>query len=311
MDWSNILSFTFLVNILSASLKLATPLVLAALGEIFAERSGVFNLGIEGIMLVSGVGGFIVAYFAENLWLGVIVGIAIGALLGLFFAFMVITIKADQIVTGLALLIFCDGLAIYFYRILFKSSRIPQITPFRKYPLPFLSDIPFLGAIIFDQNVLTYLAIMLVIITTVVIFKTVYGLRSTAVGESPIAADTVGINVFKNRYLSVILGGAFAGLAGAYFPLGELGFYSNSMIGGRGFIAIALVVFGNWNPIIVLVGGLLFGIIDAIQIRFQILGTTIPSQFLIMLPYVLTVLALMFGKGRKSPSSLTVPYSRE
>lgn len=311
MDWTRILTIAFFINILAAAIKLATPLVLAAIGEIFAERSGVLNLGIEGIMLTSGFVGFSAAHFSENLWIGLVAGILSGTLLGLFFAFMVISLKTDQIVTGLSLLIFSNGLAIYLYRIFFGSSRLPQVTPFRKYPIPGLSDIPIIGSIFFNQNILTYLMFGLVIVSTIVIYRTIFGLRSAAVGESPAAADTVGINVNLNRYLSVMLGGAFAGMAGAYFPLAELGFYSNTMIGGRGYIALALVVFGKWNPLLALLGGIIFGIINAVQIRFQLMGSDIPSQFLIMMPYALTILALIIGKGRKAPSFLTIPYTRE
>jgi general nucleoside transport system permease protein len=311
MDWASILTIAFLIKVLAASVQIATPLVLVAVGEIFVERSGTLNLGIEGMMLFSGFAGFSVAVQTDSLWLGVAAGILVGALMGLFFGFMTITLRSDQIVTGLSILILSSGAAIYFYRIQFNALLIPQITPFREFTVPILAQIPFLGPVLFEQNVLTYLMYALVPIATIIMYRTRFGLRVNAIGEFPAAADDAGINVYAIRYITLIIGGALAGLAGAYFPLAELGFYANTMVGGRGFIALALVVFGRWNPLLALVGGLLFGSIDALQIRFQLLGATVPPQFLIMMPYVLTILALLFGKGRKTPAALTIPYKRE
>lgn len=311
MDWNTILTFTFLIQVLAASVRLATPLVFTAMGEIFSERSGVMNIGVEGIMLLGGFAGFSVAVLTENIWLGLLAGVLVGALMGAIFAFITVTLRSDQIVTGLAFMILSSGVAIYFYRIQFgKMKIIPQIDPFGPF-FPALSDLPIIGPLLFNQNILTWLMLLLVPVCAFLIYRTRFGLRMSAVGETPSAADTVGINVFSLRYLCVIFGGALAGLGGAYFPLAELGFYSNSMVGGRGFIALALVVFGRWNPFLVLGGGLLFGLIDAIQVRMQFLGAAIPSQFLIMLPYLLTILVILIGRTRKAPASLTVPYVRE
>lgn len=312
MDWSSLFTFAFLVQVLAASVRLATPLVYTALGEIFAERSGVLNLGVEGIMLFSGFAGFSVAILTQNNWLGIGAGILAGAIMGALFAFWTVTLRANQIVTGLAFLILSSGAAIYFYRIQFGSYKVfPQVEPFRQLTIPILSQIPLIGPILFDQNVLTLLMVALVPVCAIVLYATRFGLRISAVGEHPAAADTVGINVSVIRYICVVLGGALAGLSGAYFPLAELGFYSNSMVQGRGFIALALVVFGGWNPVFAFFGGLLFGLIDAIQIRIQLVGTAIPAQFLIMMPYVLTVLVILLGGTRRAPSALTTPYARE
>ena len=312
MDWSTIFTLTFLIQVLAASVRLATPLVLTALGEIFAERSGVLNLGVEGIMLFSGFTGFSIAILTKNNWLGVGAGILAGALMGFLFGVWTVSLRTNQIVTGLALLILSNGAAIYFYRIQFGSYKIfPQVEPFRQLTIPVLSQLPILGPILFNQNILTLTMVLLVPLCLVVLNYTRVGLRINAVGEQPAAADTVGISVKKICYLCVILGGALAGLSGAYFPLAELGFYSNSMVNGRGFIALALVVFGGWNPFFAFIGGLLFGLIDAIQIRIQLVGTAIPAQFLIMMPDVLTVLVILIGRTRQAPSALTTPYSRE
>ncbi len=312
MEWTTILTGAFLIQVLAASLHLATPLVLAALGEIFAERAGVLNLGIEGIMLLSGLSAFAIATNAQSVWLGILAGIATGALLGLFFAFMTVTRRADQIVTGLAFLILSSGAAIYFYRIIFGSrSLLPQIEPLSQLEIPLLKDIPILGPVLFNQTILTHLMLVLVVVCVLVLWRTPFGLRITAVGEYPAAADALGINVIAVRYACLVIGGALMGLAGAYFPLAELGFYSNSMIGGRGFIALALVVFGRWNPLLALAGGLIFGAADALQIRLQLIQSGIPSQLMIALPYILTVLVILVGRARQSPSALTIPYVRE
>lgn len=312
MDWSKILTAGFFIQILAASIQLATPLVLAALGEIFAERSGVFNLGIEGIMLLGGFSGFSIALITGNLWLGIIMSLVVGILLGVLFAFMTITLRADQIVTGLAFLILCSGAAIYFHRLQFSTSIVvPSLRPFQPIPIPILSKIPFLGPILFQHSIITYLMLALVPVCAIVLYRTTFGLRISAVGEYPAAADTAGVNVAIIRYACVIIGGMLSGLAGAFFSLGELGFYADTMVGGRGFIALALVVFGQWNPVIALTGGILFGLVDALQIRLQFLGTSVPSQFLVMMPYALTILVLLIGRRRGAPAALTLPYSRE
>jgi simple sugar transport system permease protein len=312
MDWSRILTVVFLIQILAAAVRLATPLVLAALGEVFAERSGVLNLGIEGIMLLGGFAGFSAALATENLWVGVLAGLLVGALMGLFFAMMTVSLRSDQIVTGLAFLILSTGAAIYFYRLQFSISLLaPSIRPFRSLAIPLLSDIPILGPVLFNHDVLTYIMLLLVPAAAIVLFHTPFGLRVTAAGEYPQAADTVGVNVTFTRYICVIIGGILAGLAGAYFSLAELGFFANTMVGGRGFIALALVVFGRWNPMWILAGGLLFGGVDAVQTRFQFLGSNIPSNFLIMMPYLLTIVVLLFGRRQNAPAALTIPYTRE
>jgi ABC-type uncharacterized transport system permease subunit len=312
MDWSKILTLAFLVQVLTTSIRLGTPLILAALGETFAERAGVFNLGLEGMMLLGAFTAFSVAFTTKSLWLGIAAGMLAGALLGLIFAFVTVTLRADQVVAGFALLTMASGLAMYFYRVQFTTRLVvASVRRFQPIALPGLADIPYLGQILFKHNVITYGMLLLVPICALILYRTRFGLHVTAVGEYPAAADSVGISVTFIRYACVIAGGMAAGLAGAYFSLADLGSYSDSMIGGRGFIALALVIFGHWNPAFVLVGGLVFGAIDAIQTRLQILGTSVPSQFLLMMPYILTIVVLLVGRRRASPSALTVPYARE
>lgn len=312
MDWNTFLTPLFLIQLLAASVSLATPLALAALGEVFAERAGILNLGIEGMMLFSGFVGFSVAFQTGNLWAGVAAALVIGTLMGLLFAFMTITLHANQTVTGLSLMFLGNGLAPYFYRLVFKISlETPRVDTFQNIPIPVLSKIPVIGPVFFNHSIFTYLMYVMVIITFLVIYRTPFGLRTNAVGESPQTADTLGVSVSHVRYICVIIGGALAGVAGAYYSLAELGSYSDSMINGRGFIASALVIFGRWDPVWTFGGALLFGAIDALQNRLQVLGSPIPSNFLQVTPYIMTIIVLLIGRHRKPPAALCIPYIRK
>lgn len=312
MDWNSLLTPLFWIELLTASVGLATPLVLAALGEVFAERSGVLNLGLEGILLFSGFVGFAASFYTDSLWLGTVAALGVGAVMGLIFAFITITLRANQTVIGLAIMFLGQGLAQYFYRMAFKVSlETPRVTPFDNIAIPVLSEIPVIGPVFFNHSIFTYLMFLLVIVSLVVIYKTPFGLRMNAVGESPETADTLGVSVIKMRYICVVAGSALAGLAGAFFSLVELGSYSDSMINGRGFIASALVIFGRWNPAWTLAGGVLFGGIDALQNRLQVMGSPIPSNFLQMTPYVITIIVLLIGRRCKAPAALGIPYTRK
>ena len=312
MDWSTFLTSVFWTQLLASAVSLATPLILAAMGEVFAERSGIINLGIEGMMLFSGFMAFTVAFQSGNIWTGVLLAVLTGALMSLLFAFMTITLRSNQTVTGLSLNFLGQGLAMYLYRTIFKiTTETPRITPFQNIAIPVLSDIPILGDVLFNHSIFTYLMFVLVPVGLIVIYRTPFGLRLNAVGESPQTADTLGVSVARIRYGCVIIGGALAGLAGAFFSLVELGTYSDSMVNGRGFIASALVIFGRWDPLWTLGGGLLFGGIDALQNRLQVLGSPIPSNFLQMTPYVVTILALLIGRRRKAPAAMGIPYVRK
>ena len=312
MKWADFLTVAFLIQILTAGVRLATPLLLSAVGEIFAERSGVLNLGVEGIMLLGGFTGFSFAIITGNLWIGMAASVIVGGLMGLLFAFMTVTLRTNQIATGLALLILSSGMAIYFHRMQFDFSLFPpSVESFQSIAIPVLSEIPFVGEILFNQTIFTYLMFLLIPIATFILYSTPFGLRVNAIGEYPQAADTVGVKVTSVRYICVVIGGMLAALGGACFPLAELGIYTDTMIGGRGFIALALVVFGRWNPLWTLAGGLIFGVVDAIQTRFQFIAAGIPSNFLIMMPYVLTILILLVGRKRNAPAALTVPFIRE
>ncbi len=312
MDWNNVFSFIFITNVLAGGVALSTPLVLAALGEVFTERSGVLNLGMEGIMILSALTAFSTALHTENAWFGLIVGMLTGGLMGALFAFLTITLRANQIVTAFAITIFGTGLALFLFRLETSASFImPSIETIKDLPLPFLSTLPILGKVFFSHDIITYLMFLMVPISAIILYKTPLGLRITAVGELPESADTLGVSVVKIRYICVIIGSILVGLAGAYLTVASFGFFNAGVAGGRGYIAVAIVAFGRWNPYWVMGGGILFGIIDALQSRLQILGAPIPPNFLLMLPYIFTVLMLMLAKEAKAPAALTQPYSRE
>lgn len=298
----------------ATGLRLAAPLLLAALGELFAERSGVLNLGIEGMMLMGAISGFWITFITESLFLGVLAAVMVGGLMGLLMAFLSISLRANQIVAGLALWIFGLGLSGFIYRSgIWGPYVYPTVSTFGDIAIPGLSGIPALGPILFNQSVLVYLSLIAVPICFFLLFKTTWGLKVTAVGENPRAADTLGIKVFHTRYICVIIGGILAGVAGAFLPLVWMGSFNENMTAGRGFIAFALVIFGAWKPWRILAGSVLFGSIDAVQMRLQASGGVwiYSYQFLLMLPYILTIVALVILSRRAgAPAALTKPYVR-
>ena len=303
---------TFLIGVLAASLRLATPILLAALGEIFVERAGILNLGVEGTMLMGALGGFLGAYWTGSLWVGVLAGMATGMLFGLLMGFMSITVKANQVVAGLGITILGSGLSTLLFRLAFGlRTAPPTLDIFPTMPVPLLSRIPWIGPILFQHNALVYLSLILVPIASLVLYRTHFGMKVRAVGESPDAADSRGIRVGLIRYLCLMLGGAMAGLGGSYLVLGSLGLFWTQMTAGRGFIAIAVVVFSKWDPARALLGAWVFGLASAVQISLQTLSVPIPSEILLMLPYVITLIVLV-GVSRRAefPAAFAVPYYR-
>jgi ABC-type uncharacterized transport system permease subunit len=311
--WRELLSQTFLIGVLAAGVRLATPILLAALGEVFAERAGVLKISIEGEMLVGALFGFLGAFYLNNIWLGMLIGMVIAAVYSLIAGVLSITLKVDQVITGITLNILALGLTSFIFRFILKKSLIPpSIKPLAVFKIPILSKIPVIGPIVFQQNLIVYLTFfVLVPVSTFVLFKTTFGLNLRAVGEHPLAADTVGINVYRTRYLCVMLGGLFAGLGGAFMTLAQLNMFTENMTAGRGFIALAAVIFGKWHPIGAMIATLLFGTADALQLRLQGLGVDVPYQFLLMLPYILTIIALVgVVKRTNAPSALAMPYQK-
>lgn len=300
-----------LIPLIAATLRVATPLLFAALGETINERAGVLNLGIEGTMMLGSFAGFAVAAATGSLWLGVLGALVIGMACGALVALLTVTFGLNQHVSGLGVTLLTSGLALFFYRVLFGSTSGVQA---RIEPFQLLNPFPnsAIGSI-FNQHALTYIAFALVPAAWWLLMRTQFGLRIRAVGENPEAADTAGVNVFRVRYFALMLGGALMGVAGAFLSLAQLGAFTFGIIAGRGWIAIALVIFGNWQPFKVMAGALLFGMLQAVQLRLQAEGVTlVPYEVLLAMPYVLTILALAFaGRAASVPAAMLKPYRRE
>lgn len=304
----------FLVPLLAAAVIAGTPILFAALGELITERAGIINLGVEGIMLVGAVSGFMVAVTTGNVWIGVLASMLAGGSVALIHAFLTITLRANQVVSGLALTIFGTGLSGYLGK---SYIGIPLQNPFAAVPLGPLADIPFIGPIFFQQDALVYISYLLVVAVWFYLYRTRPGLNLRALGENPAAMDALGLNVFSLRYIYVVAGGALGGIGGAYLSLAYAPSWLENMTAGRGWIAVALVIFALWNPWRALMGAYLFGAIDALGFRLQVMGIhQISPFFLKMLPYVFTVLILVYVvaryKGRlPTPGALGVSYDRE
>jgi len=289
-----------LVGMLASSLRMCTPIALGAAAGILCERAGVVNIAIEGMMLAAAAFGFGANLFFENIWVGVLAAVLVGGLMAGLHAVMSIRFKTDQIISGTAINILAVGTSGFLRRAyLVNAYFVGQTLPIIRIPL--LADIPVLGTLFFRSQPMVYTMMILVPLLYVVLFHTPWGLRTRAVGEHPRAADTVGINVFKMRYVNVIVAGCIAGLAGAWFSLETVGSFEDMMTGGKGFIALAAMIFGNWNPIGAFLGALLFGFADALQIKLQILNVPLPYQFLGMAPYVATMIVVGGVIGRSTP----------
>ena len=305
MDFTRFLALDW-IDMLQAALRTATPIVLAALGGILAERSGVINIALEGIMLVAAYVGFVVGVLTGSTLIGLLGALIAGALVAALHAALCIRFKTDQVISGVVINIFAAGLTGYFYR---QFDINADVTTLSQINIPLLQNIPVLGPILFQQRVLTYVMLIAVVLLHLALFRTAWGLRTRAVGERPRAADTVGIKVNRLRYMNVILSGMLAGLGGAYLTLGSVGRFTPLMTGGRGFIGLAAMIFGNWTPFGALAASLLFTIPDAIAVKLQILNVQIPSQIVTLLPYVLTIIALAgFGRRSRAPEALGKPY---
>ncbi len=315
-----LLASVLTVSLFASTIRAATPLILAALGGIFSERSGVVNIALEGIMLIGAFFAMLISYLGVQMGLpplvsalfGMVGAMVFGVLISMIHAIVSIRFRADQVVSGVAINILAVGLTGFLLQLIFKTSgNSPSVPNLSAMPIPGLASIPILGDIFFNQPPIVYLALIAVPLSAFVLFRTPLGLRIRAVGEHPKAADTVGINIFQLRYLGVGLSGVLAGLGGAYLSIGQLNIFTEGMTNGRGFIALAAVIFGKWNPWGALGACLLFGFADAIQISLQNAGVNIPSDFLLMLPYILTLVALAGFIGRsRPPAAAGVPYDK-
>lgn len=307
---SELLTPVVILGIIASGIRLATPYLFAGIGETFGQLSGVLNLGVEGIMLLAAFAAFYVTIQTGSLFLGLLAAMLVGALLGLLMAFISVTLKAEQGISGIGLYVFGLGMS----DLLFNSTlkTIQTINGIPPLYIPGLSDLPVLGSTLFSQNILTYLAFALVPIAWFIINKTTLGMQIVAVGQNPAAADALGINVARIRYLTVTIGGVLSGLAGASLSIALLNVFQQNLTSGIGFIAVALVYFGAWRPVGVMLGSLLFSMVNSLQLWVQTLGIQIPSDVAVMMPYVLTILALALATKRaiNKPAALTKPFTR-
>ncbi len=303
----------FFIAILSSAVVAGTPILFAALGELVTEKVGVTNLGVEGMMLIGAVSGFMAAIATGNSWIGLVTAMLAGGVMGLIHAVLTVTLRANQVVSGLALTIFGSGLSGYLGK---SYIGIPVAEPFRGVVLPMLGDIPFLGPVLFRHDLLVYMSWVLVLALWFFLKRTRAGLFMQAVGENPGAADSLGVHVFALRYLYIIVGGMLCGAGGAYLSLASAPSWLENMTAGRGWIAIALVIFALWRPERALIGSYLFGGIDALGFHLQAAGVHLSHFFLQMLPYIFTIMVLtvvMAKRGGRlaAPGALGLPYDRE
>jgi simple sugar transport system permease protein len=299
------------VGLFAAALRMATPIVYASLGGIFSERVGVINIGLEGMMLTSAFTGVTVSHYTRNPWLGVLAAVLVGGLLAFFHAVLTVKFAGDQIVSGTGINIFATGFTAYMSQVIWGSRGASDSVPgLSDVSIPLLKDVPILGQILGTHSPLVYVMMIVTVLSYIVLFRTPLGLRIRAVGEHPTAAETAGIDVYRIKYLCVTLSGMLAGLGGAFLSLGHLNLFAWGMTGGRGFIAMAAMIFGKWMPFGALGASLLFGLADALQMRLQALGL-LPPQIILTIPYLLTIAVLAGVVGKATPPSDYKPYVRE
>lgn len=307
------LSYDFIKELLGATVRMATPLLLVALAETLSERAGLVNIGLDGLMSIGALMGFLVGYTTGNAWLGILAAMVSGIAVNMIFAFNTVTLCADQVVYGMATNILAPALASFIYRLSFSdTTTLIQGVSMGTLAIPGLSKIPLVGEVFFNQSPVSYIAFLLVPVIAIFFNKTQKGLNYKAVGEYPKAAETMGINVIKIKYLACVLCGALAGAGGAFLTLCYTSTYSEGIVAGRGFIALSAVIFGRWLPSGVMWACVLFGFFDALQIRLQLVSPNVPYQFFQMIPYIFTLLALIFlGIKKAGPKSNGQPYYRE
>lgn len=307
------MSYDLLVSFLGQSLRLAVPIMLCALGGLFTYRAGVLNISLEGMMLTGSLAGVLGAYYSGSAWIGLLWAVVAGALLALVFAFFTITLGAEQAVVGTAINLVALGLTGSLFRVVFAGfTSQPDIHSFAPVAIPFLSKIPLLGPVLFNNIPLIYLAFILVPVIHLFMYRTTAGLNLRSCGENPWAADSVGINVPRVRYWAIVMSGILSAIGGVVLSLGFLSFFIENMSSGKGFIALAAVAFGRWTPWGVFLAALVFGGADAFQLRLQVAKLGVPYEFLQMLPYVVTILILASVRGRgNAPQAVGSKFERE
>jgi ABC-type uncharacterized transport system permease subunit len=305
----DLLSVTALVSIIASGIRLATPYLYASIGETFGQRSGLLNLGVDGIMLMGAFAAFFTTFSTGSPVLGLLAAIVVGAIMGAAMAFFSVTLKAEQGISGIGVYLFGLGMSNLLFRTTLRT--VETVSGFPPIHIPVLSDLPVLGPIFFNHNLLVYGAFALVPISWFVLNKTTLGLKIRAVGENPEAADSLGVSVERIRYFAETLGGALAGVAGASLSIALLNVFQQNLTSGMGFIAVALVYFGGWRALGMLAGSMLFSTVNALQLRMQVVGIPVPPDFALMLPYLLTILVLAFAAGRmRPPTALSKPFER-
>jgi ABC-type uncharacterized transport system permease subunit len=302
------------VGLFAAALRMATPLVYASLGGLFSERAGIVNIGLEGMMLIGAFSGVLTTFYISNPWLGVLAGVLAGGLIGLVHAIVTVRFAGNQVVSGTGINLFALGFTAYMSQTIWGSRGASQsVQGLGTITIPLLRDVPVIGNALdtlFSQTPLVYIMFLVVVISYIVLFKTPWGLRIRAVGEHPAAADTAGINVYRTKYLCLILSGMLAGLGGVFLSLGQLNLFVLGMTGGRGFIALAAMILGGWKPFGALGASLFFGLAYALQMRLQSIGL-LPAQIVLAIPYILTVVVLAGFVRKRVPPSDYKPYSKE
>ncbi|MFA9379279.1 MAG: ABC transporter permease [Lachnotalea sp.] len=310
---ATIWNVNFMQELMLSMVRMATPILIVALAELYSEKAGLVNIGLDGIMSFGSLVGFLTCYITGNPYLGILAGAAGGILINMVYAFCTITLGAEQIVYGMAINIFAPALASFIYKIYFGiNSSLINDTLMSAMPIPLLSQIPVLGNVLFNHTLIVYLAYLLVPVTYVFFNKTKAGLNFKAVGEFPKAAESLGINVIRQKYLASTICGALAGIGGAYLTTCYISTYSDGVVSGRGFIALSAVIFGRWMPGGVLLAALLFGFTDALQLRMQVMSSQTPYQLLAMIPYICTLVVLaFFGIKKAGPKANGRPYFKE
>ena len=306
------ISTLILEKLLQSSIKMGTPLTYVGLGESISQKSGILNIGVEGMMLTGAFSSFIIYYFSGNLILSIMMAMLISGIIGLIHGYLTITCKGNQTIVGLAINFFLLGLTSFIFLIFFGNSvELPSVKILPVRTIPILSKIPIIGPALFSQDILVYLLYILIFIVYFIFYKTEWGVQLHAVGENPSAADTAGLNIFKIRYLSCFINGIFSGLGGAYMTVAQFGFFSENITAGRGYIALAAVTLGRRHPVLVFLSSLVMGFTESLQYYMQSLNYPIPSQVFTMMPYVIAIFVLLFSIGKDSdPKGLGVPYDR-
>jgi general nucleoside transport system permease protein len=318
MDWGEIFGPGALVVLLSSAVAFAMPTALAAVGETVSERAGVLNLGLEGMLLSGALASFLMAYYVGSVALGTLAGVAIGVALGALMAFLSVTLRTEQIINGIAIVLLAQGLTAFIFEKLFGGEEQPTIAGIPDIDVPLLHEIPGVGPVLFEQNALFYVSIVLALGVWLLLTRTRFGLSVRAVGESPEAADAAAVSVARTRWLALLICGGMAGMGGAVLVLGQLNLFETNVSAGRGWIAVALVIFGRWNPLLVLGGALLFGFTDALQIRVQAVSggsaSSVPTEIFGALPYVVTltvmVAATVWAGRDAQPAALGAPFRK-